>query len=233
VNPEFIFYHIPKCGGTSVRSLLYKAFITKYTHQQIYFPQTLFGDCDYKGINLTTNDDYVAAMGVLNEHLEQIKIVLCHTKNNDVVTRSDSCKSLCVLRHPVDRLISHYYYFDKVKFDNKPMRRLPAETLKKYCLSYSSLMCEYVSQSNDIDTICKDYDNITYTLILEKINDQLTEVIKNICTDFKIENKQTCKLEILNRQKNNNTTPFERQIVSEMMHNSLDMKLYQHAVTTI
>jgi len=39
LKPSFVFYHIPKCGGTSMRYALNELFLNLYDQKQIYAPR--------------------------------------------------------------------------------------------------------------------------------------------------------------------------------------------------
>lgn len=232
MKPEFVFYHIPKCGGTSIRVYLYNLLRNIYNVEEIYLPQNIVGKCEYAGINLVSQSDYVSALSILGERMDQMKVILCHIKNNNVLDITNKCKTITVLRHPVDRLISHYYYFDIEKFNNIPLRKLPGDTILKYCDSYSSVMCDYILPGGSINDVIKFYKTIDYKLILEHIDTQLPDITKDITNDLKI-NIPVDKIkpiDKLNKQTRKGTNRLERRLISNLLQGSMDMKLYNYAI---
>lgn len=154
MQPEFVFYHIPKCGGTSLRDYLYKILKTKYDESQIYYPRiTKQYRPSYGNKNLSTIHEYNNVMECVGEeHLSNIKAVLCHIRYDTEYLSFKKTKNvvdLLVMRDPVDRLISHYNFFDTILFDGRPIHELSIDQLRLYCESRGNVMFAYLRGRTD------------------------------------------------------------------------------------
>ena len=105
---ELIFYHIEKCGGSSLRKILFEYFVKIYEKNKIFIPE-------YSG-DISVN--------YLPKHIEKIKqnpkfdflnikIILSHIRFNSFphLSKLTKFKFTCV-REPISRVISHYYFFE-------------------------------------------------------------------------------------------------------------------------
>lgn len=96
MNIEFCFFHIEKCAGSSIKQMLFEYF------EKIYDTKYIL---DY---NLTTVNDLL--------YIQQLncKVLLGHCNFNETnITDSFSktCCSIICVREPMERWLSHYYYF--------------------------------------------------------------------------------------------------------------------------
>ena len=105
IKPDYCFYHIPKCMGTSLRKMLYSYFTQVYDREKVYVP----GVNRKLNVNLTNQDRYNT---IIAAELD-IKVLLCHCNfDQEGISSqfSDSSFSITCVREPIDRMISHYYY---------------------------------------------------------------------------------------------------------------------------
>ena len=112
-NIDFIFYHIEKCRGTSLRDSLYYYFINIYNKKQIFDTNK---SSDYriqfnkKNIDTIKNDN--------NFDYDNIKIIMSHVRVYDFPYLLNTTPiKITIIRNPIDRIISHYYYFDKANYN--------------------------------------------------------------------------------------------------------------------
>ena len=177
---QFIFYHIEKCGGTSLRTILYDYFCHIYPKNVIFTPMP--------GPEMKIN--------YLPNHIDKIKqnkrydfpnirVILSHIRYNSFPDLTNQCKYkfICV-REPVSRLISHYYYFDYPKTKTHFID-LNAENFKEYGSRYSNHIseCFGIKTPNvfEIDKRLKEFD---YIAILENLDSELIGLNKSLNNTF-------------------------------------------------
>lgn len=110
-NPDFdgfIFTHIPKCGGSSFRRLIYKSSIESgISSDEIYIPGE--GGIDHsKNLNQISKDELTQ----ISTH--QRKVIGDHSKYLSENVNQISPKNpfrTTFLRRPIERFISHYNFF--------------------------------------------------------------------------------------------------------------------------
>lgn len=247
-DPEYIFYHIPKCGGTTLRHFLYKIFINKYNDNQIYLPQAFPDDyeriCHYAGANanLVNQEQYEHNLNMQRSlpFPPEYKVILCH------VTRSIASKLVCsssanpttmtVLRHPVLRLISHYNHFNHEENQKPHINELNKDTLARLCQQYGDLMCKYLidGDSRDPETIYNAIDSIDNVYILEKL--KLNKIQHDVATTFGIPGKNIKKIKVSNsnvRNSKNKTMPLVVDVMNELMRDTPDMLMYNYVLSKL
>lgn len=99
---EFIFYHVPKCGGTSIRNYFKQMFLLlKFKPNEIYYAD------EYKGINnIMSEEIYKKMMTRLNKS----KIVLSHI-NCTLHNKLPAKYNVTCIRNPINRTISSFNHF--------------------------------------------------------------------------------------------------------------------------
>lgn len=177
-NIDFIFYHIEKCGGTSLRHSLYNYFINIYNKKQVYDSTKSSNyrlQFDKKNIDAIKNDN--------NFDYDNIKIIMSHVRVYEFPYLLNTTPiKITIIRNPIDRIISHYYYFDKANY-NCEMIDLPNNIFKKYCKAHGQHMCRVFDciESNNVFNIKKlkiNIKNFTYILILENIDEDIKHLNK-------------------------------------------------------
>lgn len=102
---SFIFVHIEKCGGTSVRHMIYNAMKETVPSTKIHIP----------GITCTNTETliYIPGLSILNLMGKKIFCVADHSHYGAARTllHLKNPFYFSVLREPVSRVISHYYFF--------------------------------------------------------------------------------------------------------------------------
>jgi hypothetical protein len=102
---DFIFYHLVKCAGSSLRLSLYNKFENMYKNK-IYIPSK-YGNINFMKENITNIRN-------TNGYLD-LKVILSHYKYNDFDLSINPKFKITFIRDPVKRVISHYYFFDYPK----------------------------------------------------------------------------------------------------------------------
>ncbi|MDN5203108.1 sulfotransferase family 2 domain-containing protein [Fulvivirgaceae bacterium BMA10] len=95
---KVVFLHIPKAGGTTLRHIL----LSQYERKNIFY--TVDGNPDQ------SEKKY---LGLDEKSRNGIKLVIGHIGFSDVFFLNDKKKFITMLRDPVARVISHYYYAKK------------------------------------------------------------------------------------------------------------------------
>lgn len=146
---KFIFYHIEKCGE-SIRRILYAYFINLYSKTQIFEPSCVVKDSN---INFVINDiDKIKNNDLVDYY--NLKVLLTHIYYNDFDFSYVPIK-ISFIRNPVERIISHYYYFEYKK-TNIHFVDLSHEKIKSYCEEHGNLISNrlgVLDNNNNIDKI--------------------------------------------------------------------------------
>ena len=200
---SFIFTHIPKCGGSSLRAMFYEAAkLSSIDESQIHIPGEGNIPSSKNLPNLTTEE--------LNKiQQKKIKILADHSKYNTHVRHGlkkiENPFYFTVLRDPVDRFISHYNFFHfKLGYGGLKgitINDLNKEKRTKLINSLSNLQISYLINKNSND-ICTNHhcrraissltskfhcfgilEDIDLTLLLlEKLSPRWFTIPKNIPT---------------------------------------------------
>ena len=230
---NFIFYHIQKCGGTSIRHMFYNYFIKIYHKKYIFGPEFL-GDDTLCFLSDKLND----IQNNKNIDYNNLKVILSHMSYNDIDLSYVPYK-ITFLRDPVERIISHYYYFDypNIKID---MFDLSDSFFQDYCSRYGSHMANILGildEHNKIDNnlLQKRLKEFIFIGKIEYINECIKKL--NICLNniyskdiviekvhHKInENKKTIKdMELLKKR----ILPYCTN--DYILYNSFDKYIYTH-----
>jgi hypothetical protein len=114
VPHRFVFHHIPKCGGTSVGRALRRRYLLSQA--------TISPEASYRAFELFTRRDDRQQMLVdvldLREQMllylmfQDVRGISVHVRFSEKAHDhfSDRYKFVTVLRNPVDRFISHYFW---------------------------------------------------------------------------------------------------------------------------
>lgn len=151
---SFIFTHIPKCGGTSFRSLINTTALANGIHKgQIHIPG--FNTLDFK-----MNFDQLNEDQLLHMQSQELKVIACHCKFDMHKTYNLTTKKpfyFTILRDPIDRFISHYnFFYFKLGYNDCKGVSLNELTKKKldFLLTHlGNIQTRYLSSINHIKLI--------------------------------------------------------------------------------
>jgi hypothetical protein len=179
MNIEVAFYHIEKCMGSSFRDILYKYFSKIYTEDEIYWARNKF-------VNLTNMTDYNVFQNY--DNYDKYKLLLCHMNyNENKITDnfSNNHLSIIVIREPIERFISHYYYF------NYPNNKIMLNELSEIDLfnlidDYGNLLTKRISgNTDDYNIAINNIKNINCILIMKNIDKEIVLLNDYLNNKFK------------------------------------------------
>jgi hypothetical protein len=199
MSADFIFYHIEKCGGTSLRVSLRDYFANMYEHDEIYIPDKY--NLNFVRKHLPTICE--------NYDCSKLKILLSHMsdgfpyKHLQIPTQM---KFTCV-RNPIDRVISHYYFFDYPK-TNIEMIDLDTANLKQYCRLMGKIQCDRMGCLNSkgfttASTIKKCVQSFYFICVIEHLSEDLKQLNRMLNARY------TCSHEIKEHTTNVGTTEIK------------------------
>ena len=222
-NIELCFFHIEKCIGSSLRNILYNYLKHIYKDTDIFLPSHKNGER-----NLTAKTD------VLFFKDQLYKVVLCHCSFDHLNVTDDfskSCFSITCIRHPINRLISHYYYFDYSSTKLK-IHELSNDILKQLIINYGRVMLMRLS-GHTLDVNIAKYNisnNINCIMIFENFENDLKSLNNLLNTKYNVniamENVK------INENKINYSEWVDNDIakINEHLHLIEDIELYNYAI---
>lgn len=193
MNIDFCFFHIEKCMGTSIRQSLFNYF------KNIYDPTQIYGS---KGThNLTTLDD----LNKITNSNYNVIISHCSFNKIGITDFSKSCFSITCVREPIERFLSHYYYFCK-KITNLNFNELNEEDIKVYINKCVPNLLTY-RLSGQTKVLQDAIDNLNYInciLIQSEINSDIIHLNKMLNSYTNTDNHIKLLELNPNNNKNNN-----------------------------
>ena len=214
IFPNFIFYHIEKCAGSSFRMILYNYFRNIYRKKQIFVPENgndiIYNFMPYH-INFIKNDNHF--------DFHNLKVILSHIRYNNFPEINKRCKfKFTIVRDPCDRLISHYYFFDYKKYNYTKIDDLSLEDFNLYCNKYSKYIASClgcVDKYNNIlnnDKIDKRLSEFNFIIVLKNIDNEIKYFNNLLNKHFKINHK----LLLLKNNVNKNKKTVKKSIINKI-----------------
>lgn len=220
-----LFDHIPKCAGNAVNRYLMRFFSPKVTHSLdgVHFEQSV--------------KDFIT---LPKEKQLSYQFIHGHSANKLIPFTHPNTKILTILRNPIDRVVSHYYYIKTYKGHFLNQKLIDENiSLKDYCainlsndlenhyvMHFSQQSLEEVrkNEASALETafenVLKQYDLIGFQSFLPDFFDAFSEMM------------HLPKRNISNKRVN---TTSKRPKVNELdeetlaaikQHNQLDIQLY-------
>lgn len=142
---SLIFSHIPKCGGTSFRKLIYDSAISSGINKsEIYVP-------GYNGLKVDKNLNQLSRPELMTFSRSNFRIIAMHVPYNvhlDYVSMGLNPLYFSFFRDPFERFLSHYYFFyfklgaDKCK--GKHLSDLPEKKRISLIKNLSNIYASYL-----------------------------------------------------------------------------------------
>lgn len=192
LHPDVVFYHIEKCAGTTLENMLYEYFKNIYLDTEIYVPRKN----KWKHYNLSEKDYFEE---------NNFKVILGHININDKISDfSEHIKITCI-RHPVDRLISHYYYFDYNNY-NIPLHCMTKEQLNTYVNNRKTILHRVSGTTFNIENAFENLKQTNIILILEKMQEDIVKLNKILNDHFNTNVNMQC----ITKNKRTTEIPYEQ-----------------------
>ncbi len=200
--PDVVFYHIEKCAGTSLEQCLHDYFLNKYSENEIYIPNKN----NFKHVHITQKEFF---------EKNNFKVILGHMSFDKKEFIVKNHLSITCVRNPIDRMISHYYYFDYDKY-KIPLNAFNLRELKIYVDSRKVILSRISGDTKNLDTALKNLKEINAILIFEKINEDINKL--NVLLNHYFNVNKKLILRKLNEKKHFYTEEIEKD--KETLYNS-------------
>jgi hypothetical protein len=131
---HIVFNHVPKCGGSSLRYMFYEACIKNdyFIKNPMYIPL-----CTHNNICLQEKPEFIEIIH------ENTKIFFDHSRSyffeQKFNLNIENTYRILNIRNPIERFISHLYFFDRL-FPNQ----CSYETLKSKTKEYGNCVLHYL-----------------------------------------------------------------------------------------
>lgn len=210
-----LFLHMPKCAGTSIKKLL-----EIHCHNEIIFDYDSFfkipkSKRSLKILNSFNNPTSVNGNEIIFGHFFPIKYIGEKSPIN--------LKLVTILRDPLERLISHYYYWNKGDFSDHYLWRKMKQN--KWTLPQFIMNCEMQNLYDQYFCQCP-LQFFSYIGIYENLVESTQKCLSTIglsgnFTDIPHYNKTSSKL----------STKLSDSFIKEAQDfHSLDYLIYKYAI---
>lgn len=211
-NP-FVFFHIPKTAGSSLRESLFNTFRPNQS--------TTFYPCHNLPCSATINS--VSHISHYFGHVTRSMLLdRMSSEKGYKVSSLDSMTCTTTLRHPIERMISHYYFFIF------PQEKLPFQTyLAKHGAQHVFNTVGANIQMKYLGPDMKTAINTLNTCVIG-ITEKMEEYQRRLSSIFKFK----FNIAHRNERKHHRTTQDELTVTQHQEFESLfrnDMILWQHA----
>jgi len=190
----FSFYHIEKCAGTSLRFELFDYFSNFLDKKYIFIPEKN----EIGNINLTSKNILeISKLGdKFIEFINEKIVILSHISYNDPVFCFDPIFKITCIRHPINRVISHYNYFDKNNYQNREFDKLSNSELNSWFQTKGNLtIFRLTNTSNDLKKAKQNLLKMDHVILFENYKHDiliLGEKLYN-CFGYKFDYKNIVK----------------------------------------
>jgi hypothetical protein len=215
LNPDVVFYHIEKCAGSSLENMLYEYLKNIYADNDIYIP---FKN-NFRHYNLQEKQFF---------EKNKFKVILSHISFNDEISIFSEHLSITCVRHPINRMISHYYYFDHDEY-GIPLNRFSKDELIKYIHTKKAILLRISGGSLNIDDAINNLNKMNIILILEKLQDDVLKLNKLLNQHYNVNYKLILQNEnISNKKVSNDDFKKDYEMLKTLNVLEDELTIYNH-----
>lgn len=225
MNIKFGYYHIEKCGGSFLERLL-KEYFSNFINEKKIFKSCFINN---EFIHFFPNNvDTIKKSNLFD--FDNLEIILSHMNYKDHNYLINCDFSFVSLRNPIERVISHYYYFF-YKNTKIHLKDLDEEQFNNI-LSLGNLQTYKMAGGKyDLDKALFNSENITFFLILENFDNDIIELNNKLNNYFNVH----FKFDINKNNINKNNFNYKKFINDELYekikkHCDKDIILYNKIV---
>jgi len=240
MNPtcqSFIFTHIPKCGGSSFRSFIYEMALGSNIPKEALYIPGYGGVVGGKDLQTLTEEDRNAIWG-----RNPLKVLADHCKyqeNHPFISKMPQPFYYTLLREPITRFISHYYYFyhklGQDGYQGVPLEALSPRELEAILVKQRNVQCRYLSGVKKPDKLGWDHalasakQNLDQTFAAFGILEQIEKSIELL--NQQLPGWLTPKNDFPMLKKNPMRQPVPPAVLKQIrQHHTIDLALYDFAV---
>jgi len=240
---SLIFSHIPKCGGTSMRELLYNsASNSGICDENIYIP-------GYNGLKIDRNPIQLNSFQLKAFHKLEIKVAGMHVPYNSHKTYPSFGYNplyFTLFREPFERFLSHYYFFYYRQGANgckgTHLSDLPTEKRTMLIYNLSNLYASYIMGDvksglyDDVNLLTQLKSSLSNSNYVYGLLSDVTTALDNLSSQLPSWISIIADLPKVNVH--NFSSTYENEISDEFREefnrfNELDLRLYDHIVESL
>ncbi len=226
---SILFDHVPKCAGSTVNKYLTSVFPSRYVFQ-------------LSGIN--PEKSVLEFKNLPQEKRYKIKLILGHLAHELLEFVHEDTVPVVVLRDPIDRIISHFYYVKRTKI-HYLYEKINKENiqLKDYCSSNlsSELQNHYVTHFtglsiSDVNNNPKEAVELAYNILITKyeligFQDRIPAFLNKLSQLANL--NKPYKNTMINRTNNRlKSDELEQSVLDNIVQeNYLDIELYKKLIS--
>ena len=148
------FWHVPKSGGTSIKNMYSQCYgmveasesgLANGRPKETYLHVVEVEQGKYVNVDVTTEDgiDHAASLKLIDSNLADIIVSpLLHKASSSLFNENRKGRIMTIFRHPIDRVISIFYYLQKATWEPTYNPVFKNMTLRDYAFSQYAIVSD-------------------------------------------------------------------------------------------